>query len=109
MLAAIFPGFVIQLQPDWLWFLRITPLGTDRVRIAWQVAVAPELLAAQANPDRYVAELVDLVTLVNSEDQPIVEAARQNADQPQFKRAPLSYLERNVYDFDHYLSARLGS
>ncbi len=40
VLAAVFPGFVIQLQPDWLWFLRITPVGTDRVRIAWQVAVA---------------------------------------------------------------------
>ena len=51
----------------------------------------------------------DRVTLVNSEDQPIVEAARRTADQPQFERAPLSHLERNVYDFDQYISARLRS
>ncbi len=119
VLAAVFPGFVVQLQPDWMWLLRITPLGTDHVRVAWQVAVAPELLAdPPGKPDiaadletkqkRYIADLLDLVNLVNSEDQPVVEALRSNAHQPQFDRGPLSYLERNVYDFDRYVSTRLG-
>ena len=108
VLAAVFPGFVVQLQPDWMWLLRITPLGTDRVRIAWQVSVAPELLAAQTDPDAYVAGLIGLIELVNSEDQPIVEGIRGGVDRPQFRRAPLSYLERNVYDFDRYICRRLG-
>jgi len=108
VLAAVFPGFVIQLQPDWLWFLRITPLGTGQVRIAWQVAVAPEMLAAQDDPDAYVAKIMDLVHLVNSEDHPIVEGIRRRVENPQFDRAPLSYLERNVYDFDTYVCQRLG-
>ncbi len=108
VLAAVFPGFVIQLQPDWLWFLRITPLGTDRVRIAWQVAVAPEMLDAQANVESYIAEVMDLIHLVNSEDHPIVEGIRRRVQNPQFERAPMSYLERNVYDFDRYVSTRLG-
>ena len=108
VLAAVFPGFVVQLQPDWMWLLRITPLGTDRVRIAWQVSVAPELLAAQTDPDAYVAGLIALIELVNSEDQPIVEGIRGGVDRPQFRRAPLSYLERNVYDFDRYICRRLG-
>ena len=109
VLAAVFPGFVIQLQPDWLWFLRITPLGTDRVRIAWQVAVAPEMVHAQDAVDAYVAEIMDLIHLVNSEDHPIVESVRRRVHNPQFNRAPLSYLERNVYDFDTYISKRLSS
>lgn len=108
VLAAVFPGFVVQLQPDWMWFLRITPLGTDRVRIAWQVSVAPEVLAGQADPDRYVAELMALIDQVNSEDQPIVEGIRSGVGRPQFERAPLSFLERNVYDFDRYIASRLG-
>lgn len=108
VLAAVFPGFVVQLQPDWLWFLRITPLGTSQVRIAWQVAVESDLLAGQPDPERYVADLMGLINLVNGEDQPIVEGIRRGVSRPQFGRAPLSYLERNVYDFDHYVSTRLG-
>jgi len=108
VLAAVFPGFVVQLQPDWMWFLRLTPIGTSQVRIAWQVAVAPEMLAAQSDPDAYVTELMTLIHLVNSEDQPIVEGIRSGVDRPQFERAPLSYLERNVYDFDRYICRRLG-
>ena len=63
---------MIQLQPDWLWFLRITPVGTDRVRIAWQVAVAPATLDAADDPDELVAGINALVDQVNSEDHPVV-------------------------------------
>lgn len=108
ILAAIFPGFVIQLQPDWLWFLRVTPLSTSKVRIAWQVAIAPELLAAQSNRDAYVGKVMDLVHQVNSEDHPIVEGIRRSVTRPQFERGPFSYLERNVYDFDRYIASSLG-
>jgi choline monooxygenase len=107
VLAAVFPGLVVQLQPNWMWFLRITPIGTDQVRIAWQVAAAPEVLADQPDRDRYVAGLLELIALVNSEDQPIVEGVRRSIARPQFERAPLSYLERNVYDFDRYICRRL--
>ena len=107
ILAAVFPGFVIQLQPDWLWFLRITPHGTDQVRVAWHVAVAPETLAAQDDPDAYVADVMKLIHQVNSEDHTIVEGLRASVHRPQFSGAPLSYLERNVWDFDQYIRNRL--
>lgn len=109
VLAAVFPGFVVQLQPNWMWFLRITPMGTDRVRIAWQVAVAPDVLAGVTDRVAFVEELMGLIHLVNSEDQPIVEGIRRSVDRPQFDRAPMSHLERNVFDFDRYVCRRLGS
>ena len=107
VLAAVFPGFVIQLQPDWLWFLQITPHGTDQVRVAWHVAAAPETLAAQDDPDAYVADVMTLIHQVNSEDHTIVEGLRASVHRPQFSGAPLSYLERNVWDFDQYIRHRL--
>jgi Ring hydroxylating alpha subunit (catalytic domain) len=107
VLGAIFPGFVVQLQPNWLWCLQITPLGTREVRVEWRIAVAPEVLAAQADPDEYIAGVVDLVHRVNAEDEPVVRGLRSSMDGPQFERAPLSYLERNVYDFDRYVSSLL--
>jgi phenylpropionate dioxygenase-like ring-hydroxylating dioxygenase large terminal subunit len=108
VLGAVFPTHVMQLQPNWLWYLQISPLGTDHVRIRWDVSVAPEMLAAQADPDAYVAGVLDLLNLVNGEDQPVVEGVRRAAERPQFPRAPMSYLERNVYDFDRYVARRLA-
>jgi choline monooxygenase len=109
VLAAVFPSHVMQLQGDWLWYLQITPLGTDCCRIRWDVSVAPEMLAAQQDPAAYIASILNLLNALNAEDQPIVEGLRRSVESPQFPRAPLSYLERNVYDFDHYIATRLSS
>ena len=107
VLAAVFPTHVMQLQPDWLWYLQISPIGTGSVRIRWDVSVAPTVLEARSDRVSYVAEVLELLHAVNAEDQPIVEGIRRAADGPQFPRAPLSYLERNVHDFDRYIARRL--
>jgi choline monooxygenase len=108
VLGAAFPTHVMQLQPDWLWYLQLSPIGVDRVRIRWDVSVAPEVLADQADADSYVANLLDLLNLVNSEDRPIVEGVFRGVHRPDLTRGPLSYLERNVYDFDRYVARSLG-
>ena len=107
VLGAAFPTHVMQLQPDWLWYLQLSPLGVDRVRIRWDVSVAPEVLADQADPAAYVANLLDLLSLVNSEDRPIVEGVFRGVHRSTMTRGPLSYLERNVYDFDRYIARSL--
>jgi len=107
ILGAAFPTHVMQLQPDWLWYLQLSPLGVGKVRIRWDVSVAPEVLAAQADPDAYVAALLDLLNLVNSEDRPIVEGVFRGVHRADLVRGPLSYLERNVYDFDRYIARAL--
>lgn len=107
VLAAVFPTHVMQLQADYLWHLQLAPLGTDRVRIRWDVAVAPDVLATQADRDAYVAALLDLLNAVNAEDRPVVESIRRAADGPQFARGPLSVYERNVHDFDLHVARRL--
>jgi choline monooxygenase len=107
VLAAVFPTHVMQLQPDYLWYLQISPMGTDRVRIRWDVSVAPDVLAAQADRTGYVRALVELLNRVNAEDQPVVESIRRAADGPQFERGPFSVYERNVYDFDRHVARRL--
>ena len=80
VLGAVFPTHVMQLQPDFLWYLQISPLGTGHVRIRWDVSVAPEMLAAQSDPDEYVAKVLALLNLVNAEDQPVVEGIRRTAE-----------------------------
>lgn len=70
--------------------------------------MAPATLEAAHDPDGLVAGINALVDQVNSEDHPVVAGVRRSVDCPQFGRAPLSYLERNVYDFDRYLATRLS-
>jgi phenylpropionate dioxygenase-like ring-hydroxylating dioxygenase large terminal subunit len=107
VLAAVFPTHVMQLQPDYLWYLQISPIGTGRVRIRWSVSVDPDVLAVQADPDEYVDGILRLLHAVNAEDQPVAEAVRGAADGPQFTRGPLSGYEQNVVDFDRHLARRL--
>ncbi len=108
VLAAVFPTHVMQLQPDYLWYLQISPLGTDRVRIRWDVSVAPDVLATKADPKAYVDDILELLRAVNREDHPVVESVRRAADGPQFARAPLSKYEQNVFDFDRFVARRLA-
>lgn len=107
VLGAAFPTHVMQLQPDWLWYLQLSPLGVDRVRIRWDVSVAPEVLADQTDPVLYTKALVELLSLVNAEDRPIVEGVYRGVQRDGVQRSPLSYLERNVYDFDRYVARAL--
>ena len=62
------------------------------------VVLAPAALEAADDPDDLVAGINALVDQVNSEDYPVVAGIRRSVDGPQFDRAPLSYLERDVYD-----------
>jgi choline monooxygenase len=108
-LAAVFPTTVMQIQPDYLWYLDVSPLGADRVRVRWDVSVAPEMFESLADPDAYVAEILDLLNLVNAEDRPVVEGVLRGLRRNGAIRGPLSYLERNVFDFDRYVSRSLTS
>ncbi|HZX54365.1 MAG TPA: aromatic ring-hydroxylating dioxygenase subunit alpha [Ilumatobacteraceae bacterium] len=108
VLGAAFPTHVMQLQPDWLWYLQLSPLGVGRVRIRWDVSVAPEVLADQAHPQAYVDNLLALLNLVNSEDRPIVEGVFRGVHNPNLTRGPLSYLEQNVFEFDRYIARTLA-
>jgi phenylpropionate dioxygenase-like ring-hydroxylating dioxygenase large terminal subunit len=107
VLASVFPTHVMQVQPDYLWYLQIRPLGTGQLRVRWDVSVAPDVLAAQPDRDAYVASLLDLLQRVNAEDKPVVVSLRRAAEGPQFERGPLSKYESNVVDFDRHVVRRL--
>jgi choline monooxygenase len=106
VLAATYPTHVVQLQPDWLWYLVLSPLGVGQVHIRWSVAIAPEVWATVERPP-YLQRILDLITAVNAEDRPVIEGVWQALHHHDAPRGPFSYLERNVYDIDRYLAARV--
>jgi hypothetical protein len=50
---------------------------------------------------------MDLLHQVNGEDRPIVENVFQATASPDAAQGPLSWLERNVWEFSRYLARKL--
>jgi len=107
MLLCVYPAHTIQLQPDMLWYLSIQPAGTEQVRIRWAVAIPSEILDSVPDREAHIAELRSLLDQVNSEDRPTVERLLQTAKSERATPGPMSYLERNVFEFDRYLARKL--
>jgi prepilin-type processing-associated H-X9-DG protein len=106
-LISIFPSHVMQLQPDMLWYLSILPLGVDKVDIRWAVSIPAEILASATNRQAAIDDVVQLIQQVNGEDRPVVENVFRATRSPFAAQGPLSYLERNVWDFGRYLARKL--
>lgn len=108
-LINIFPSHTIQLQPDMLWYLSILPDGLDKTRIRWAVSIPGEILNSAKLKQAHIDEVMALLHQVNSEDRPIVESVFATTRSPAAAQGPLSYLERNVWDFGRYLNRKLNS
>lgn len=107
VLGAVFPGFVFQLQPDWLWALDISPLDTERVRISSVIAVAPAMLDTARDRAAYVGDLVAFVDRVNAEDRAVVEAVQRGMRSGVDPVGPLHSSERTMTEFDDCVRARM--
>lgn len=107
LLLCLFPNHTIQLQPDLLWYLSIMPLGTSQVRIRWRVSIPREILENSPDREKHIAGVKKLLVKVNSEDRPTVEGVFQATASGLARQGPMSYLERNVYEFDRYLARQL--
>ena len=106
-LVNIFPSHVMQLQPDMLWYLSILPDGVDKLTIRWAVSIPAEILDGADDRQKVIDDEMALIHQVNSEDQPIVENVFRATRSPLASTGPLSYLERNLWDFGRYLARRL--
>lgn len=106
-LINIFPSHVIQLQPDMLWYLSILPEGIDRLQMRWAVSIPAEILDSATDRDAVIEEQMALIHQVNSEDKSIVTNVASATASPHARQGPMSWLERNLWDFGRYLARRL--
>jgi len=106
-LINVFPSHTIQLQPDFLWYLSILPLGMDKISIRWSVSIPAEILDAAKDRQAHIDEVMALLHKVNSEDKPVVESVFEATRSPSAVRGPMSYLERNVWQYGRYLARKL--
>ncbi|MBY8976825.1 Rieske 2Fe-2S domain-containing protein [Rhodobacteraceae bacterium NNCM2] len=111
ILPTIFPTHMYVLAPDHLWYLSLRPKGIGEVQVRFGVALAPEIDAMLSDPAEREAWLADLVTFfehVNTEDRQVVEGIYAGSRSTYAAPGPLSWLEREIHDFQKYLARRLA-
>lgn len=104
----IFPSHTIQLQPDMMWYLSILPDGLDKLNVRWAVSIPAEILNGAEDRQAVIDEEMNLLHQVNSEDRSIVENVFRASASRDAVQGPLSWLERNVWDFWRYLARQLA-
>jgi choline monooxygenase len=109
VMPTVFPSHMYVLAPDHLWYLSLRPKGVDEVQVRFGAALAPEVVAGLGEKrDAFVTELVAFFDKVNDEDRFLVEGLHRGTAAPLAAGGPLSWLEREIHDFAHYLSQRLA-
>jgi phenylpropionate dioxygenase-like ring-hydroxylating dioxygenase large terminal subunit len=102
----VFPNHLVTLMPDYLWYITVQPLGTDKMQATWGLAVPPEVLAevAAADYDHWLAEFKQYLELANEEDRTLVEALHQGSSSPVLPVGTYHPIERNLWQFGNYLA-----
>lgn len=104
-LVTIYPSHLITLTPGYFWYLSLHPKSTGEVAIVFGGGLAPEFMA-DPRADEYVATLKTLLDDVNAEDRGCTEKVFRGLSANAARPGHLSYLERPIYDFMHYLADR---
>ena len=107
VMPTVFPCHMYVLAPDHLCYLALQPDGPGRTHIRYGAALAPEVLAAQADPQSYIAGTKAFLDAVQLEDKHMVEGIFAGAMAPLSSPGPLSWLERENHEFTQYLARRL--
>ena len=107
VMPTVFPSHMYVLAPDHLWYLSLQPDGTDRTRIRYGAALAPEVMAATDDVDALIAEKKAFLDKVQDEDRHVVEGIFRGAQSPLGAPGPLSWMEHENHQFTRYLAGRL--
>ena len=107
VMPTVFPSHMYVLAPDHLWYLSLQPDGTDRTRIRYGAALAPEVMAAADDVDALIAEKKAFLDKVQDEDRHVVEGIFRGAQSPLGTPGPLSWMEHENHQFTRYLAGRL--
>jgi choline monooxygenase len=107
IMPTVFPSHMYVLAPDHVWYLSLQPRSLSQVNIRFGVAVAPEVMAAQTDPDGFISDTIAFFDKVNAEDKGVVTGICEGAKAPLSKPGPLSWMEREIHDFIGYLARQL--
>ncbi|SDN70675.1 SRPBCC family protein [Ensifer sp. YR511] len=106
-LLTLYPSHLITLTPGYFWYLSLHPKGAGQVAMVFGGGLSPEFMA-DPRAEEYVASLKTLLDEVNLEDRGCTEKVFRGLSATAARAGHLSYLERPIYDFMHYIAERVA-
>ena len=109
VMPTVFPSHMYVCAPDHMWYLSLRPKGIGQIDVRFGVTLAPEVYHSLDNREESIKELVEFFDRVNEEDRQLVEGIFKGSKSEYATPGPLSWLEREIHDFEQYLANRLSS
>lgn len=103
VLGTVFPCHMFVLAPDHLWYLSLQPRNPGEIDVRYGLAFAPEVMADQEVYDARLEEAKAFLDATNEEDRVVVEALWEGVQAPLAEPGPLSWLEKENFDFLRYI------
>ncbi|MFT5219024.1 MAG: choline monooxygenase [Planctomycetota bacterium] len=106
----IFPGLLVTLMPDYLWYISVQPDGPGQFKANWGVAIPPEVRADIDDADfgQWVDDFKHYMEIANEEDRELIEALHQGSKSPKLPGGCYHPIERNLWQFMRYLARVTG-
>ncbi len=106
---SLFPNGLAALDPNFVWWMALEPLGPGRTNARWGLSFAPGAMA-QADADAFVDTIRGVIETATMEDKEMVHRIQEGSafasETPGLLHAPL---ELNIREFNTYLAARIAA
>ncbi|MAC80583.1 MAG: hypothetical protein CML66_21245 [Rhodobacteraceae bacterium] len=105
---SLFPNGIAALDPNFVWWMSLEPLGPGRTNARWGLSFAPGRMA-QEDAESFLEQISEVIIIATSEDKEMVARVQQGAafaaSTPGLLHAPL---ELNIREFNTYLATRIA-
>ncbi len=105
---SLFPNGLAAVDPNFVWWMALEPLGPGRTNARWGLSYAPESMAGMDAPEAFRDTIRDVIEVATEEDKEMVERIQEGcgfgAEDPGILHGPL---EVNIREFNSYLAQRL--
>ena len=106
---SLFPNGLAAIDPNFVWWMALEPLGPWRSNARWGLSYAPEAMA-QPDAAAFRDTIRDVIETATIEDKEMVHRVQDGAgfrtETPGFLHAPL---EINIREFNDYLARKVGA
>ncbi|MBB96596.1 MAG: hypothetical protein CML68_18610 [Rhodobacteraceae bacterium] len=105
---SLFPNGLAALDPNFVWWMSLEPLGPGRANARWGLSFAPGRMA-QPDADAFVRSICEVIGIATGEDKEMVVRVQDGAafasTTPGLLHAPL---DLNIQEFNAYLAAKIA-
>lgn len=106
----IYPNGLMAVDPNFLWWMMLEPLGIDRTNARWGLAFSPDAMRGMADAEGFVEKIREVIRIATDEDKEVVARVQDGVGFATEERGYLhNRLEIYVDEFRQYVERTMGA